>query len=194
VRTLPVLLAVASSLAAIAAASPARAEASAWVFVGGGGMLWKQFQDVSYNPAGTFIVDVGAGSSPDGRVIIGGLFRFQPVFPYGGVDMSLLTRFCTHGFQAGDWGVAIDAGGFGRYWGNQSVGFSGSVSLGMPLGFTLMAQTELGVDHAYTYSVVGGIDLLRLTIYRQLLLNWWQNPTPAFTPAQTASGGASLHF
>ena len=193
-RTLPVVLAVASSLAAIAVASPARAEASAWVFVGGGGMLWKQSQDASYNPAGTMVIDAGAGSSPDGRVIIGGIFRFQPVFPAGGVDMSVLARICTHGFQAGDWGLAVDVGGFGRYWGNQSIGFSGSASLGMPLGFTLMAQTELGIDHAFSFSVTGGVDLLRLTIYRQTLLQWWQNPSPAYRNAPTASSGASFHF
>ncbi len=195
-RTLPCLLTVASALAAIAVASPARADASAWVFVSGGAMAWKQLQDTSTNSAGTMIVDAGAGSSPDGKVIIGGIFRFQPIFPHGGIDLSVLARVASHGFQAGDWGFAVDLGGFGRAWGNQSVGFSGSVSLGMPLGFTLMLQNETGTDHTLAFSAVAGIDLLRLTVYRQTLLKYWQNPSPAWKnePSPTAGGPASFRF
>jgi len=204
VRKLPALLAVASSLAALATASPARADASAWVFLGGGAMGWRQSESLSVNPAGTMVVDVGAGTSPDASVILGGLFRFQPILP-GGVDLALLARFCTHGFQAGDWGVAIDAGGFARPWGNESVGFTGSVSIGMPLGFTLMLQTEAGIDHAVSFGAVAGIDLLRLTLYRQTLLKWWQNPSPAWkngpapgstapAPGSTAEASPLLRF
>lgn len=193
VPKVPCLAAFAASAAVLAIASPALADASAWVFLGGGGMAWKQLQDASYNPAGTMIVDAGIGTSPDGRVIVGGLFRFQPVFPRGGIDMSLLMRLCTHGFQAGDWGFAIDAGGFARPWGNESVGFSGSASLGMPFGITLMLQTELGIDHAFSFGAVAGIDLLRLTIYRQTLLNWWQNPSPAWKKT-AESGTAGFRF
>jgi hypothetical protein len=190
------LLASAAFLAVSAAALPARADASAWAFVGGGGIGWKQSEYNGYNPAGTLVVDGGIGTSPDARFIVGGVFRFQPVFP-GGIDLSLLARLATHGFQAGDWGVAIDAGGFARPWGHQTVGFSGSISLGMPLGVTLMLQTELGTDHAISLGAVAGIDLLRLTIYRQTLLKWWQNPSPAWkkTDAEpTASSSTSLRF
>jgi hypothetical protein len=196
VRKLPALAAVASSLAALAIASPALADASAWVFVGGGALGWRQSESLSVNPAATMVVDVGAGTTPDASAIFGGLFRFQPIFP-GGIDLSLLARFCTHGFQAGDWGVAVDAGGFLRPWGNLTTGFAGSVSLGMPLGFTLMLQTEAGIDHAVTFGAVAGIDLLRLTLYRQTLLNWWQNPSPAWksAPASPSAGGStSFHF
>jgi hypothetical protein len=194
VHKLPRLLAASASLAVLAAASPARAEASAWAFLGGGAMGWKQSRDASINPAGTMVIDAGAGTSPDARFIVGGLFRFQPVF-HGGLDLSLLARFCTHGFQAGDWGLALDAGGFARPWGARSIGFAGSASLGMPLGFTLMLQTEVGTDKAIAFGAVAGIDLLRLTIYRQTLLNWWQNPSPAWRkPAESAFSPASLHF
>jgi hypothetical protein len=196
VRTLPCLLTVATVLATVALASPARADSSAWVFVSGGAMAWKQLQDASLNSAGTMIVDAGAGSSPDGKVIIGGIFRFQPVFPHGGIDLSVLMRVATHGFQAGDWGFALDLGGFARAWGQKSVGFSGSASLGMPLGFTLMLQNESGIDHAFSFAAVAGIDLLRLTIYRQTLLKWWQNPSPAWKdePSPTAGTPASFRF
>lgn len=198
-RKLPVFVAIACSSSALVIAAPALADASSWVFVGGGALAWKQAENLTYTPSPTMVVDAGIGTSPDGRVIIGGLFRFQPVFGSGnGIDMSILTRLCTHGFQAGDWGVAIDLGAFGRYWGRQSVGFSGSASLGMPLGFTLMLQTEVGIDRAYSFGAVAGIDLLRLTLYRQTLLNWWQNPSPAWknekTVAPIAGSGAALHF
>jgi hypothetical protein len=199
VRKLPALVAIACSSAAFAVAAPAFADSSAWVFVGAGALGWKQEQNLTYTTSPTMVVDGGVGTSPDGRVIFGGLFRFQPVFGNGnGIDMSILTRLCTHGFQSGAWGVAVDLGGFGRYWGNRSVGFSGSISLGMPLGFTLMIQTEAGIDHAFSFGAVAGIDLLRLTLYRQTLLNWWQNPSPAWknekTVAPTADSGAAFHF
>jgi hypothetical protein len=167
-------------------------------------MGWKQSELNAINPAGTMVIDAGVGTSPDARLIVGGLFRLQPIFPTrgidlpkSGVDLSLLTRFASHGFQAGDWGVALDVGGFARPWGYRSIGFAGSVSVGMPLGVTLMLQTEVGTDHAISLGAVAGIDLLRLTIYRQTLLNWWQNLSPAWkkNDAQpTARGITSLRF
>jgi hypothetical protein len=199
VRKLPAFPAIASSLAAIAVASvasPARADTSAWMFVGGGAIAWKQ-TDIMHPVAGTMTIDVGAGSSPEGRFIVGGFFRIQPIFS-NGTDIAVLGRVCTHGFQAGDWGVAVDAGGFARAWGNQSIGFSSGFSLGMPLGFTLGLMSEIGTDRAVSFGVVGGIDLLRLTVYRRVLRNWWQNPSPSWTSQKTAtsgvSGAPSFHF
>jgi hypothetical protein len=55
-----------------------------------------------------------------------------------------------------------------------------------------MAQTELGIDHAFSYGGALGIDLLRLTLYRRTLLKWWPNPQPAYTP--TAASGGGLRF
>jgi hypothetical protein len=42
-----------------------------------------------------------------------------------------------------------------------------------------MVQTEVGTDQALSFGAVAGIDLLRLTLYRQTLLNWWPNPSAA---------------
>lgn len=188
-RKLLAFPAIMSALAAIAAASPALADTSAWMFVGGGVLGWKQ-EGLAHRPSGTMLIDVGVGSSPDARFIVGGLFRIQPIFN-GGADIALLARACTHGFQAGDWGVAIDAGGFARAWGNRSIGFSGGFSLGMPLGFTLAVQSEIGTDSAVAFGVVGGLDLLRLTIYRRTLLKWWQNPSPGKRTAASSVGEAT---
>jgi hypothetical protein len=200
VKNAPRLLAAAAplavSVAVLTTASPARADASAWAFFGGGAMAWKQSENPSLQPAATMIIDGGVGSSPDGRVIIGGIFRFQPVFNFNaynvGVDLAVLARLCTHGFQTGGWGFAVDAGGFARPWGSESVGFTGSISLGMPLGITLMGTTQYGVDGAVSFGAVAGIDLLRLTLYRQTLLKWWQNPSSS--GGQTARGGLSFLF
>ena len=175
----------------LAIAAPAMADASAWVFVGGGALGWRQAESPGVAYSGTMTFDVGVGTDPKAPFIFGGLFRIQPVFE-NGVDLALLTRFCTRGFQGGDWGVAVDVGGFARPWGIGSAGFSGDVSLGLPLGFQLTAMTEIGVDRAYSVGLVAGIDVLRLTLYRQVLKNWWQNPAPAWTTTKTAESGEPL--
>jgi hypothetical protein len=202
VRKVSLALSIGASLAVIAAAAPARADTSAWVFVGGGVLGWKSNAPAagstattftSLAPSATMTIDAGVGTSPDARFIGGGLFRVQPIFG-SGADLALLARLCSHGFQAGDWGFAIDAGGFARPWGVQSIGFSGDVSLGMPLGFTLTAQTEVGTAGVLAFGVVAGLDLLRLTIYRQTLLKWWQNPSPAYEPKKAAFSPIFSHF
>ena len=204
---LPALLAVGSSLAVLAAAAPARADASAWMYVGGGTMVWKQGTSAglaaagvtkdtsSFGANGMMTIDVGAGTRPDARFIVGGIFRIQPVFA-NGVDLGILARACTHGFQVGDWGLALDAGTYIRTWGPlKGGGFAGGVSLGAPLGFTLAVQTEVGNDRAVGIGATLGLDLLRLTVYRKTLGNWWQNPAPDPSAQRSlASSGSALHF
>jgi len=188
---------MAAGISVLAIAAPALADASAWVFVGGGALSWTQAESPGYSPRSTMTIDVGAGTDPRASFIFGGLFRIQPIFTQG-TDLSLLARFCNRSFQAGTWGFAIDAGGFARTWGVVTAGFSGSASLGLPLGFQLTGMTEIGLDHAYSFGVVAGIDVLRLTLYRQILKNWWQNPSPSWTTStpstQTASGGEPSRF
>lgn len=192
---LPALAAVASSLALFAVAGSARADASGWVFVGGGALGWKQGDagsmirgnDGSLTASGSMTIEAGAGSSPEGKVIVGGLFRLQPIFKHG-TDLAWLVRVCSHGFQAGDWGFAVDAGAYLRPWQPQvGGGFAGTLSLGLPLGFTIAAQTEIGSNKAMAFGAVAGVDLLRLSVYRHTLLNWWQNPAPAWLKSKPAS-------
>lgn len=199
---LPILIAACSSLALTAVASSARADGSAWMFVGGGVLGWKQGEAATLTPGndgafganGMMTIDVGAGTSPDARFIFGGLFRIQPIFKHG-ADLAILARACTHGFQAGDFGLAIDAGGYLRTWGPEiGAGFSGGVSLGLPLGFTISAQAQVGSNNALAFGGVAGIDLLRLTVYRKALLKWWQNPSPAWTHQKTAASAPAIRF
>lgn len=191
-RRLPrILIAAAVLVGSAAAASPARADASAWFFAGGGATGWKQgVTDLDIR--GSLAFDVGVGTSPDGSFIFGGLFRLAPLLGMG-TDMALLARGATRGFQAGDWGFAIDAGGYARTWGVSSVGFSGDVVLGAPLGLQLTVNVMVGTDDAFAVGAVAGVDLLRLTVYRQTLLDWWTNPSPAqqaWRPARPGETGA----
>lgn len=191
---LSALLAVGSSLAALAVATPARADVSAWAFLGGGTLGWKQGDastktvgnDGTLGLNGTMTIEAGAGTSSEGRVIVGGLFRVQPIFKHG-TDLAWLFRVCSPGFQAADWGFAVDVGPYLRPWQQLSGGFAGTVSLGLPLGFTIAAQTEVGTNKALSFGAVAGIDFLRLTVYRKTLLNWWQNPAPEWLKPRAAT-------
>jgi hypothetical protein len=174
------LLAVAAFAGALASAPSAHAEPSAWVFVGGGPMGWKQ-EDAAFKTSGAMQFDVGIGTRPDAPVIVGGLFRMTPFFG-SGTDLALLARAATRGFQEARFGLALDAGGYERFWGATSRGFAGALNVGLPLGFTLSLQTEVGTDRAVTLGGVAGIDLARLTVYRRSLLNFWPNTGPAQKP------------
>jgi hypothetical protein len=180
VRTLTRLLAAAASLAIpLAWAAPARADASSWMFFGGGAVALKQGTSIpDYAVSGALQIDVGVGTTPEAPFIAGGLFRLTPMFT-SGVDMSLLARGATRGFQQGGFGVAFDAGGYLRVWGPGSVGFQGGLTIGAPLGLTLALVGSVGSDSARSFGAVAGIDFLRLTVYRKTMLDAWPNPLPS---------------
>jgi hypothetical protein len=102
--------------------------------------------------------------------------------------LSLSLRGCTRGFQVGDWGFAVDAGAYLRTFGPDplpTTGFVGGVVLGGPLGTQLSVMSHYGMHDAFGVSASLGIDLLRLTVYRESLLQWW--PNPMSPKARTAS-------
>ena len=167
-------LALAVATLCICAAREASADATAWAFVGGGATGWKQGAD-SLSVNGALSFDVGAGTSPDNAFIFGGIFRLSPILTEG-VDVALLARAATHGFQGG-FGLALDAGGYARPWGEGSAGFAGALTLGAPLGLQLGLHVAVGSNDALALGVVAGVDLLRLTVFRQGLLDWWSNPS-----------------
>ncbi|MDI3282445.1 hypothetical protein [Polyangium sp. 15x6] len=184
---------VALALGAMLAPDVARADASAWAFAGAGALAWKE-GTAALAPRAAFNIDYGVGTTPDGSFIVGGLARLTPVVDEG-LDLSLLARFATHGFQAGKVGVAVDVGGYQRLWGTYSRGVAGGLTLGLPLGFSIGVQGLYGTGDALAFGAFAGIDFLRLTIYRQSMLDAWPNPYPAHqTPAATASFGPSPRF
>jgi hypothetical protein len=170
-------LALALSLAAVAflASSAARADATGWVHTGGGVLAFHDGPDADLVLAPTMAIDLGVGTTSRAPFILGGLFRVQPVFDHG-VDLALMGRFATEGFQKSVVGFALDLGMYQRWWGKQSTGFAGELVLAGPLGLQLSALGEYGSNQSYGFGGVLGLDLARLTIYREHLLDWWPNP------------------
>jgi len=169
-------LIVAGAFASVLWSSDAHADASSWLYFGGGGVGWQgQDQDLKFSP--TMAIDLGVGTDDRAPFIFGGLFRIQPVFEHG-ADLGLAGRFATRGFQSGPFGFAVDLGGYQRFWGAGSTGFWGQASLGGPLGFQLSLLGAGGSSDAFAFGASAGIDLARLIVYRETLLDWWPNPRP----------------
>jgi hypothetical protein len=170
----PIALAAASLV--ILLVPSARADASSW-FYGGGGAIWPSGEASGSHPM-TLQLDMGVGSSPASPLAVGGIFKMMTMFGQG-TDLALATRFATGGFVRGGYGVALDLGGYERWWGQGSAGFLGSLVLGAPLGLQFTAMTEQGSNAVHAYGGTIGIDFLRLTVYRTSLQDFWPNPFPA---------------
>ena len=153
------------------------ADTSTWVHVGGGALGYRESSDSELLLAPTLAADVGIGTTMRAPFQFGGLFRVQPFFVEG-VDIDLFVRFCNRTFMTGPIGFALDAGGYARFWGLGSAGFSGQATLGGPLGLQLSALGQYGSGGAYAFGGVLGIDFARLMVHREHLLEWWQNPRP----------------
>jgi hypothetical protein len=186
-------IALAGFLATLAAEKPARADASAWAFAGAGALAGKEGTQ-ALTPRAALSFDFGVGTTPDGPVIFGGLGRLTTVIDVG-TDAAVLARIATHGFQAGGFGVAFDAGGYQRLWGARGRGVTGGLTLGLPLGFQISLQGLYGTQDALAFGAVAGIDFLRLTVYRQFMTNRWPNPYPAHEVAPASAGvGGPIRF
>jgi hypothetical protein len=123
-------------------------------------------------------LEMGVGSPPHGPLIVGGLFRTLTFFGQG-TDLALVARGATLGFVRGGFGLAVDAGGYQRWWGPESsTGFMGSLVLGVPFGLEIAATTERGPYGVRVYGATVGLDFLRLTVYRTALSSFWPNPFP----------------
>lgn len=197
----PVLVAASLALPLLAARA-ALAQPTAWTALGGGAMAWKQGNPAAdenavpdYRVDGTFTVEAGVGTPDRYPVIVGGLFRITPLLSAGtGADLAWLARVCTRGFQVGGFGLAADVGVYARTWGTPSQGFAGSLSLGAPLGLTLSAHAMVGSDDLLAFGGSVSLDLLRLTLYRETLLEWWPNPEVNTRKLPTASAPAGFRF
>lgn len=180
-------LGVAALLAVIATSSAARADATGWASVSGGASLQQGESSTEASAtaptaaedqlAPALQVDVGVGTTSDAPVIVGGLFRVSPAFGQH-TDFALMARGATEGFQTGPIGLALEAGGYARADDEASVGFVGGAVLGGPLGLQLSVLAHVGTTDEYGGSALLGIDLLRLTLYREDALPYWPNPLP----------------
>lgn len=191
------LASIAASLALpLLAARAAHAGPTAWAAVGGGAMGWKQTTGTpDFRADGALFIEAGAGIPSRYPVIVGGLFRVTPLLGKNeGADMAWLARVCTRGYQVGGFGLAADIGVYARTWGTPSQGFAGSLSLGAPLGLSLSFHAMAGSDDLLAFGGSISLDLLRLTLYRETLLNWWPNPEVNTRKLPTAGSPVGFRF
>jgi hypothetical protein len=185
-RSLLVVLSLSAACATAAFSTEAHAEASAWASFSAGAVGFKQATN-DFKFRSTLAIDGGVGTSPTKPFIFGGLFRIAPIIG-AGTDLSLSLRGAMRSFQTGPFGIAVDAGAYLRTfgptyvgtkppWSSPTVGFVGGVILGGPLGSQLAILGSGGQHSSFGVSATLGIDLLRLTVYRQSLLDWWPNPS-----------------
>jgi hypothetical protein len=167
--------ALASLLAAFTWSPAARAQATSWLYVGGGAAQVDTDGTNDTEIHSALQLDTGLGSSARHPLVVGGLFRVQGYFG-AGADLGVAARLVTRGFALGDFGVGVDAGAYQRWWGSGSTGFTGNLVLGAPWGFTLLGGASVGSGDQRIYFVSLGIDLARLTVHRHVGLDWFSNP------------------
>jgi hypothetical protein len=155
----------------------AHADVSSWASATAGPTFIDDGRETFSVPSLT--LGAGIGLPPSALGTVGGMFHLQTHFGRG-TDLGLLARFATRGFVLGDWGGAVDIGGYERFWGVGSAGGLGGLVLGAPFGLQLTAQAGIGSNDARHVSVMLGIDFARLTVYRTSGTNWYPNPYPAF--------------
>lgn len=162
----------------------AAADVSSWLFAGAG-PAWLSHGD-STEPQGALQLDTGLGSSPRHPIIVGGLARLYAPLE-SGVDLGLLVRMATQGFVLGDWGAALDLGGYRHWYTPPSTGVQASLNLGAPWGLVVSLSGGLGTNDVSFFGASLGIDLARLTVYRRTGRSYWPNPFPAVPPDAPAT-------
>jgi len=158
----------------------AKADVSSWLFVGSGvTQLGKFGSENSYRP--TLRLATGLGTDPSKPFVIGGLARIDTMFGRG-TDLTAALRLADNGFVNGNWGLALDLGAVARYWGPDIFGGSTTLIAGAPWGLQLEIGALLGSHDTQSFSAIFGVDLARLTVYRQSGSSWWKNTFPAVRP------------
>jgi len=159
-------------LALLCAAAPAQADVSSWIYAGAGPAA-LDFGSADRQRL-VLELETGLGSPPAG-LVFGGIFRTQS-FIKEGTDLALLARAATRGYVQGGFGLALDAGGYQRFWGEGSSGGTVALGLGLPWGIIARASGGLGTnDHRFAVFTLG-LDFARLTVYRTAGTNWFSNP------------------
>jgi hypothetical protein len=124
--------------------------------------------------------------------VIGGVFRAISYPGLRGVDMSIAARLAMQSYCVGDWGLAVDLGVGGRFWGNSQYGqfpLHGVLIGGMPYGFQVAVGADVWDVSLQNPKATGGfvaleLDFLRLTSMRSgETTKFWANPAPANAPS-----------
>jgi hypothetical protein len=127
----------------------------------------------------TLELKTGLGTPPGDFLAVGGVFQLETRFGKG-TDLGLLARFATRGYVLGGFGVALDLGGYERFWGPRSAGGLGALVLGAPFGVILSLGGGIGTNDQRHYGAVLGFDFARLTVYRESGTSYYPNAFPAF--------------
>jgi hypothetical protein len=161
----------------LAWSSAATAQATSWLYVGGGaGVLDQRDLDQGDKETRSAVqLDTGLGTSARHALVAGGIFRVQGYLG-AGADLGIAARLVTRGFALGGFGAGIDAGVYQRWWGPGSTGFTGNLVLGAPWGVTLLGGASVGSGDQRIYFASLGLDLARLTVHRHYGLDWFANP------------------
>ena len=176
-----VVLGTINLLAVVSFERIAKADVSSWLFVGGGvSQLGKFGSDNSREPS--LRLSTGIGTDPSRTFVVGGLARLDTMFG-NGTDLTAALRLADNGYVNGKWGLALDLGAVARYWGPNVYGGSATLIAGGPWGLQLELGALMGTRDTQGYSAIFGIDLARLTVYRQSGNSWWKNTFPAVRPA-----------
>lgn len=180
------LLFVVPLLALLTFATPriARADVTSWLAIGSGYSVHKDASGARHESV-PLSYSIGAGSSPTSSVVVGMLLRATGFFTLG-TDLSVAVRGTTGGFSRGDWGVALDVGVVGRFWGGGNYGeypvqvvVTGGAPWGLQLGVGADFWSVSGQTAQSLFAVLE-VDLLRLTLMRQGSTDrYWRNPNPA---------------
>jgi hypothetical protein len=171
-----IALATALFLAAGSFAGAARADVSSWIFVGYGPATIDDGN--GFESESLLSLETGMGTPATSPIVFGGMFKLGTYFTRG-TDLGLSLRTATKGFVLGDWGAALDLGGYDRLWETGSLGGQGSLVLGAPWGIQLQVSGGLGTNDHRHASVVLGFDFARLTVFRRSGQSWFMNPYPA---------------
>jgi len=177
-----ILVTLLGACSALAFANQARADVSSWAYVGSGASAFEQrSQKLKLDP--TLAIEAGMGTTPSQRIIVGGMVKFQTLFG-DGTDLGLAVRVASQSFVLGRFGLALDVGGYRRFWGAGSSGGQAALVFGGPWGLTLSVGGGVGSHDARQIGATLGIDFARLTVYRQSGENWFPNPHPAYRPKE----------
>jgi hypothetical protein len=175
------LFGAACALLSTALARPAEAQISSWVSAEAGPSFIDEGEGMESQAS--LLLKGGVGTSPERSFVLGGLFHSQTHFGRG-TDLGLLLRVATQGYTLGRFGLALDLGGYERFWGRGSEGGLGALVLGAPWGLTLSLGGGIGTNDARHASIVLGFDFARLTAFRLSGESWFPNPHPAYRPAE----------
>jgi hypothetical protein len=171
------LFGAAFALAWLVAPGEARADVSSWASVSAGPTYLND--GIDKRSVASLQMEAGIGTPPSGLLAVGGLFHLETHFGQG-TDLGLLARFASRSFVLGDWGAAVDLGGYERFWGRGSAGGLGKLVLGAPWGLQLDLGGGFGTNDARFFGMTLGIDFARLSVFRTVGEKWFPNPYPAY--------------